>query len=543
MFIVYTVVMMVVLVESASIHPLISAGLQNLSECNSRLRDCSVLENHATIEVEKLEARVSGLMQEIRLLQNDRRELQTMMTALTGESKVLRPMEVVGIILSIFISIQGLWFVGPYIFCVVMFCWGSLVKVFSLVMKLPGKMVSRCRATAGFYQLRFENEAYVSTSPISRIDDGSYPNHLFRMYSIDGEQENMISFVGHGFHVQAGGEASAKVKFGTFVTTAHNLRDGKMLLVNANKPTMMEKIPSDAWTILDNYDVAYYMPTQQQATRLGTKIADRPSSILRSSIVVSTWGNRQTSTGLAKTEVGSPVVILDATTERGFSGSSYSSNNLAIAMHLGSNNKTAVGLCMYFIHRKIRAAESEKLGVKVQESSPEYILNQIEKSLNGFEFYDYGMDDVVMFDPNKEENYMLSRNDFEEVRRRASKKLRKHRPYVKQSYSDVETVPKNCQPPQVPVLDLGEQAVPSVPTQSQVEVQKHSKLNGLLPLSTDGPLLTPVPSNVAFQSTLESLMKVVEKLEYRLRVIEQKPLEACSPKPEKSGNRKKSMKT
>nr|WKV34286.1 MAG: RNA-dependent RNA polymerase [Riboviria sp.] len=416
------------------------------------------------------------------------------------------------------LAVRILWWLAPRVCYMARLIIGTLGGLMRWFGSLPGRFRSRFWANAGVYEeipmSTFNNEAMLPNSPIVGIDQ--YDRCIFKVYIIDSDFPDKLHFSGLGFWSNSG--ETVENTDGLFMTAAHVLPEtGNIMLKSANREDMEYTMAVSQWTKMEDYDVAYFKPPQRITTTLGLRKAKVMKTILKQSVIVTVYGRQVSSCGPLKPMEKTVFVSYEGSSVGGFSGSPYMSGKTVCGLHIGSSKENGMGIDSAFLSMKL--AKNFRL-----ESSEDYIYDEIHKAMDEgreLEWSQYGLDDVVIH--IKGRDFFVDYYEFQDMMdlakksRRKGKKGRWEEECVKEAFSDVDGLPKNCFAP-TPALVVGATRVQDAPSQPN---PKLSKLSSLPEAKVD---LTGQPSTVAqlnevLQSMSKSLNDLSKKLDNHDRVI------------------------
>lgn len=422
------------------------------------------------------------------------------------------------------VSIKVLWWLLPQICWIARLIIGAWRLCLSWLVSLPSRLISRFRANAGSYEeipLRdiqvspsFAAEAMLPNSPLVNVE--KYDQCIFKIFVIDSDFPDKLHFSGLGFWCNAGETPTSTD--GYFLTAAHVLpAEGDIMLRSANDEKKEYKMGVRKWTLMEDYDVAYFRPPQKMTTTLGLRKAKVMKNTLKQSVVVSVYGRDKTSCGPLKTMEKTIYLMYEGSSVGGFSGSPYMSGKTVCGLHIGSSKENGMGIDAAFLSMKLR--RNLRL-----ESSEDFIYDEIHKAMNEdreLDWRDYGLDDVVVTVRGKD--YFFDYNEFHGLMELAKKK-NKHYKYSeesvkKEAYSDIEGLPKNCLSP-TPALVVGDIPVPAARSPPNPKLQKLSSLPDVkVNNDMNGLASTVAQLNEALQSMSTSMKDLVKKQESHERAI------------------------
>ncbi|QGL51727.1 Orf1 [Vespa velutina associated menton virus] len=442
-------------------------------------------------------------------------------------------------ILLVIISSAFLWWTGPLIWELTRRTMGAMIWFVARLVSLPARLWSYTRARFNVRVVVEEEiplnpipstsytpEANVPSSPLQPIVE--YHKCQFRVYLVDRDYEDSLHYSGQGFWCDITTPVSPQ---GLFVTAQHVLPGaGKVVLENASDPTKRCVIEQSEWHFLDEYDVAYYIPTQPNTTKLGLRKAKVPKNLLRGVTVVGVSGAKKISFGALKPSQDSANVIYEGSTKGGFSGAPYIAGNTVYGIHLGTTPTQGIGMDMGFLNLKISRTLIKP------EATEDWLLDEIEKAHSrGYkiQWKNYGLDDVVI-DIDGYDFYM-DRADWHAIWIEAQDRLdevedfsrkrkvgkgkggKKQYDYEEEAYHDVDSLPKNVMTPTPAIVsDRGVVNVASVPSPSHVKLpaQSNSQVE-----ESDMPGQT---STVAVsKEVLEDMCKSIQMLSQEVRNLVQ----------------------
>nr|AWA82272.1 hypothetical protein [Teise virus] len=511
-----------------------------IEQLREQLKNSTDLEIRLRIDVANLGTRVGELEAEIERLKTHHE---------------FGAFDFIGSICVLLVALAFLWWLVPHAIKFVVFVRRSVSSFVSATWRLIPSLISERQASAGNYEefdLPYRNEAMVPGSSIQNLKPGSYASCVFKIFKRDEYMANQLTFVGLGFWADVGDKI---LKKGVFITAGHNIM-GDVVLKNANDPARVVEMKHEAWVPLEGYDVVYFTPDQPTTTKLGVTKAKCPTTRLRTREAVMVFGRDVRTQGMLSSMDDSVYVSYLGTSVGGFSGSPYVAGNYAYGVHVGSTQEQGIGLDMGFVNMKLRSVTRVKA-----ESSSDWLMNELVRATKGkkkIAYKEFGMDDVIV-DVGGKEIY-VERGEFNELYDRFNDTLREVKrfsspSYEFETYEDSEALPKNVQGPRVsgqnlipssvqqslktPVLEAGEQVVTVAQVHNHPKLRKLSSSDGILELNTDGPQSTPVLSNEALRSMLESLSKRIDQQSSRSIKIE-KMLERLSPPQQKKPGATKS---
>lgn len=237
--------------------------------------------------------------------------------------------------------------------------------------------------------LDFEEEAFLSSSPMLNIDEHRMPKFTFMTY-IQLPGTNTFEYFGMGSWV---GEY--------FLTARHIIWKAKrndqiIRLVNSRDMNKVIDTKAEDWSVLDEEDLAYIKPTQKMSVQLGVSKATARG--FEGNMTVSLFARKSVSSGTLSMNPRSPAtqVVYYGSSVAGFSGAPYYVANDVYALHLGSNQQYGTGLLMSYI---VALLERKERNYR-EEDSENIILQEM-------------MDDFKR--RGKKVFYTVSRNDPDDI--------------------------------------------------------------------------------------------------------------------------------